>query len=125
MRHMTRVILTLAFEIGDKDRAKGEKGQELIRYNVNGVVLDDAAFKKLSTEVHFKKLKAKSGDSEEVFYVGRYPDVAGKQRDLIVRRGKVGRYENDQIVEKAATNRFYYEVLPNSKFASQIAERAN
>lgn len=113
-----------AFEMGESDGQKGEKGQALIRYNVNGIVIDEAAFEKLSSEVHFKKLKAKSGESEEVFYVGKYPDVVGKQRDLVVRRGKVGRYEGGEIVDSVDTGLFYYEVLPNSKFATQIVERA-
>ncbi len=112
------------FQMSDSDQRKGEKGQDLIRYNVNGIVLDDAAFEKLSEEVHFKTVKAKAGDSEERFHVGQYPDVAGKQRDLIVREGRVGVWENDAPAPTADTGLTYYEVLPNSKIAAQIAELA-
>ncbi|MDA0273562.1 MAG: hypothetical protein O3C68_09965, partial [Proteobacteria bacterium] len=80
-----------AYLLDESDGDDGEKGQKVLRYNVNGIVIDDAAFEKLQTEVHFRKLKAKSGLFEENFYVGQYPDVAGKQRDLVVREGRIGR----------------------------------
>jgi hypothetical protein len=110
------------FQLADDDRQKGEKGQELVRYNVNGIVLDDAAFEKLQKEVHFKRVKAKSGSGEEIFYIGLYPDVQGKQRDLVVRQGKVGVLKDENVDASAETGLSYYEVLPNSKFASQIVE---
>jgi hypothetical protein len=113
-----------ALLIADDQPDKGEKGQQLIRYNVNGIVIDDPAFEKLKKEVHFQRLKAKSGDHEENFYVGQYPDVFGKQRDLVVREGKVGTWQGDQVDFSVDTGRFYFEVLPNSKFASQIIELA-
>ncbi len=112
-----------AFLLEDGDSHKGEKGQHVLRYNVNGIVIDDAAFEKLQAEVHFRRLKAKSGDGEEVFFVGQYPDVMGKQRDLIVREGRVGVWK-DQTAHESDTGQHYYEVLPNSKFVGQIAELA-
>ena len=112
------------FQFQEDDRHRGEKGQELVRYNVNGILVDDAAFMKLTTECHFKRLKAKSGDNEEVFYVGEYPDVQGKTRDLVVREGKVGVLTDDGPQPGADTGLLYYEVLPNSKFAARIAELA-
>ena len=111
-----------AYLLDASDRLKGEKGQKVLRYNVNGIVIDDAAFEKLQTEVHFRDLKAKSGVVEESFYVGQYPDVAGKQRDIVVRQGRVGRWKDDGVVAGARTSQFFYEVLPNSKFASRIVE---
>ena len=114
-----------AYLLDDSEGVKADKGQKLLRYNVNGIVIDDAAFEKLQTEVHFRRLKAKSGLVEENFYVGQYPDVAGKLRDMVVREGRVGRYKGDAVVAGARTSQFFYEVLPNSKFANQIIELAN
>lgn len=108
------------FLLDDGDSQKGEKGQHQVRYNVNGIVIDDAAFKKLQTEVHFRRLKAKSGGDEEVFFVGQYPDVMGKQRDLVVREGQVGSWQAGSAHD-SDNNQHYYEVLPNTKFANQIA----
>jgi len=114
-----------AYLLDDSDGDNGEKGQKVLRYNVNGIVIDDAAFEKLQTEVHFRKLKAKSGLVEENFYVGLYPDVAGKQRDIVVREGRIGRWKGGAVVAGARTSQFFYEVLPNSRFASQIVELAS
>jgi hypothetical protein len=113
-----------ALQIADGDQQKGEKGQELIRYNVNGLVLDQPAFEKLQTEVHFRRMKAKSGETEETFYVGQYPDVLGKQRDLVVRQGQVGIWTGSAVDMTTDTGQVYYEVLPNSKFAHQIVDLA-
>lgn len=111
-----------AYLLDETDGAKGEKGQKVLLYNVNGIVIDDAAFEKLKSEVHFRKLNAKSGDVEERFYVGQYPDVAGKQRDIVVRKGRVGYWKDDAVVAGARTSQVFYEVLPNTRFANRIVE---
>ena len=111
-----------AYLLDQSDGAKGEKGQKVLLYNVNGIVIDDAAFEKLQTEVHFRKLKAKSGAVEESFFVGQYPDVGGKQRNIVVRQGRVGHWKDDAVVPGARTSQFFYEVLPNTKFANRIVE---
>lgn len=115
------------FNVGAFEMAEGQsdKGQELIRYNVNGIVLDDAAWEKLKSEVHFKRIQGKSGDETETFYVGQYPDIQGKERDLVVREGKVGVWRDDSIGSESGSGRFFYEVLPNNKFANQIVELAS
>ena len=112
------------FVMADDDKDKGEKGQALVRYNVNGIVIDDAAFVKLEKEVHFKRLKANSGGVEETFYVGQYPDVQGKQRDLVVRQGRVGRLKGDVIETDPDSDQIYFEVLSNTRFANQIVDLA-
>ncbi len=111
-------------QIAEGERQKGEKGQELIRYNVNGIVIDDAAMAKLSKEVHFKTLKARSGDHSETFHVGQYPDVQGKLRDIVVHEGRVGTWSETAIDRETDTGLKFYEVLPNSKFSAQIVELA-
>ncbi len=111
-----------ALRMADGEHQKGEKGQDLLRYNVNGIAIDEAAFEKLSSEVHFRKLTAKSGGVEESFFVGQYPDVLGKKRDIVIRQGKVGLWQPGSVPTSADTGRVYYEVLPNSKFSGQIAE---
>jgi len=58
--------------IADGESGKGEKGQHYVRYNVNGILIDDAAFKKLEDEISLKsvrmKLNGKQHDSDEVYY---------------------------------------------------------
>ena len=58
--HMDSVNVD-AFLLDESDGVKGEKGQKVLQHNVNGIVIDDAALTKLKSEVHFRKLNAKSG----------------------------------------------------------------
>ena len=45
----------------EDERDKGEKGQQMIRYNVNGILLENAAFSKLEKEVKLRKISANFG----------------------------------------------------------------
>ena len=110
-------------EIDEKDGQRGEKGQDFIRYNVNGMVLDLAAFKKLQSEIKLTPVRIKLDDVAESFHVGRYPDVTGKERDLLIRDGSVGIWRGEVVRGDDNSERFY-EVMPNSKFATQVMELA-
>ena len=112
-------------EIDEGDSARGEKGQDYIRYNVNGALLDDAAFTKLQSEISLTRIKVKLGDRSEAFYVGRFPDVNGADRDLIIRDGAVGVWKDDTVTLGSDASERFYEILPNSKFATQILDVAN
>ena len=107
-------------EIDDSDSSKGEKGQHLIRYNVNGILLDNAAFKKLKSEIKLTCINVKSRGKNETVYVGKFPDVQGKERHLVIRRGVVGLWRNDTALLNPGADAVFYEVLPNTKFANRV-----
>ncbi len=102
--------------------ADGDKGQRHLRYNLNGILLDTAAFKKLMTEIPLKKLRIKLGGEPETMFVGKFPDVQGKERELVIREGITGSYEQGQVVARQGEP--FYEVLPNSKLARQVLEHS-
>lgn len=103
----------------------GDKGQEYLRYNVNGILLDKAAFRKLSTEVNLKKLKVKVDRGMGTLYVGRFPDISGKERDIVIREGAVGSWQREKFRKGREGGPVFYEVLPHSsKLASQAVEAA-
>ena len=110
-------------DIADDEAEHGEKGQKQLRYNLNGVLLSTEAFKKLTSEIPLKKMKLKAGDATETMFVGRFPDVLGKERDLVIREGKVGVWQLGRMHPGDGSSVFY-EVLPNSKLASQVVEAA-
>ncbi|MCB1644605.1 MAG: hypothetical protein KDI36_04090 [Pseudomonadales bacterium] len=109
-------------EISEKDRERGEKGQQHIRYNVNGVALDDSAFRKLMSEIALKKLDVRLADHHETFYVGKFPDMQGKERELVIRQGYMHLWEDERIVRREDEKQVFYEVLPHSRLASQVLE---
>ncbi len=106
-------------EIGD-ELAKGEKGQSHIRYNVNGILLDGAAFKKLETEIKLTRINVKVDERNETVFVGKFPDVMGKERSLVIREGKVRLWQDDKVLDNPDSNQLFYEILPNSRFANQV-----
>ena len=120
-------------EIADGEFDKGEKGQDELRYNVNGILIDNESFSKLKSELRPKKIKVKVADGaktncsetyrSEIMFVCKFPDVAGKERELVIREGKVGLWRDGKICESPKQNTFY-EVLPNSKLNSQVLEVA-
>jgi hypothetical protein len=103
------------YKIDDSDAAKGEKGQLTIRYNVNGITIDDLAYAKLRTEVAFKTKALKINGTEHVFHVGQYPDINGRKKDIVVREGKIGLWKNDSILPLDGETQPYYEVVVNQK----------
>ena len=107
-------------EIDDSDEARGEKGQDHIRYNVNGILIDDAAFEKLKTEVKLTRLDVELQNKNETLYVGKFPDVQAKERHLVIREGKVGLWKDENAEEAYGSDAVFYEVLPNSKFANHV-----
>ncbi|MFT5101808.1 MAG: hypothetical protein ACI9HY_003944 [Planctomycetaceae bacterium] len=56
-------------------------------------------------------------------FVGRFPDILGKERDPVIREGRVGLWI-DGIVQPDRCDEPFFEVLPNSKLASQVVELA-
>ncbi|MFT5571079.1 MAG: hypothetical protein ACI9FB_000089 [Candidatus Azotimanducaceae bacterium] len=115
-------------EIADGELSKGEKGQNELRYNVNGILIDNASFSKLKSEVVIKRLKIKVDDKPETMFVCKFPDIAGKERELVIREGSVGLWKDDEVkvLSKNALTKdqFFYEVLTNSKLNSQVLEVA-
>ena len=107
-------------ELSRADRMRGEKGQEHIRYNVNGILLDTVAFQKLRSEIKLRKLNLRLAGQPVALYVGSYPDIDGKLRELVVREGKVRVWENDHVVDKSETGEVYHEIVTNSKINTQI-----
>ncbi len=108
--------------MSEDDSSRGEKGQTQVRYNLNGILMANDAFIKLKSEIQLKKVSIKVVDRSETMYVGRFPDVRGKERELVIREGIVGRWDGEQSTPGPEDGERYYEVLPNSKLASQVLE---
>lgn len=101
---------------------EGEKGQQFIRYNVNGILLDDAAFEKLGDEIVLKPVRMKLNGKQYLFHVGQYPDTNGRKKDLVIREGKVGIWKDSQIHEDPNGDEVYYEVVVNRKVIPLVLE---
>ena len=111
--------------IADGENEKGEKGQDFVRYNVNGILLDDVAFAKLKQEIPFKSLRMKLNGKEYLFHVGQYPDSTGRKKDLIIREGKIGLWRDGQIFDDPESDTSYFEVVVNRKVTPLVLENVS
>ena len=108
--------------IADGETGKGEKGQHFLRYNVNGINIDDASFAKLQTEIPLKTVKMKLNGKDYLFHVGTYPDVNGRKKDLVIREGKVGLWRDSEVHDDPDSDDPYYEVVVNRKVIPLVLE---
>ncbi|MFT6038272.1 MAG: hypothetical protein ACI9TP_001061, partial [Candidatus Azotimanducaceae bacterium] len=99
--------------------------QDQLRYNVNGILLTEDAFAKLKSEIKLQSVRVNLADGVHMMYVGKFPDVAGKMRELVVRQGRIKIWEDHSVLPATDTSGVFYEVLPNSKIASQVLEAAH
>ena len=108
--------------VADAETEKGEKGQHYMRYNVNGILIDQSAFKKLGDEISLQSIGMMLNGKQHTFHVGQYPDTNGRNKDLIIREGKVGLWRNSQIQEDTDGEESYYEVVVNRKVSTLVFE---
>ncbi len=106
-------------KIAEGEQTKGEKGQAFVRYNVNGVLLADPGFEKLKSEIRLKKYEMKFDGSLQTMFVGKFPDVNGKERDLVIRQGQIGLWKNERLT-RSKSDAVFYEVMPDSKVTSKV-----
>ena len=110
------------FGFDDDDKGKGEKGQQHIRYNVNGILLDNIGFEKLKNEIEMTRLTGQIEGKIVVFYFGEYQDTEGKKRNLVIREGQVGLWKDDGIHPHTVDEKFY-EVVTNPKITAGIQRK--
>jgi hypothetical protein len=114
------------YAIPATDGLRGEKGDERLRYNVNGVELEPAAFVKLGTEITLQELEVRlPGDDRATrFYAGTFPDTQGIAHPLLVREGIVRVFERSDPQQGAPTADRFYELVTSDVVAAAVAEAA-
>ncbi|MGI9303555.1 MAG: hypothetical protein ACR2RB_12725 [Gammaproteobacteria bacterium] len=111
----------VSMEEGETD----QKGQTQLRYNVNGVLLSSAAFKKLETEIVLTSYSLRlHGESEPVtLHRGSYPDAQGKMRMLLIRAGKIGIWRDNRREALPVRDELFYELVTNTTLLAQLKKR--
>lgn len=119
----TKIFSVDVLAYDDEERDKGEKGQQLIRYNVNGILLENAAFAKLEKEVKLKKINVSFDGHQELLHYGLYKDVEGGRHDIVIREGRVGIWKQETIIRGDENAEPYYEVVTNGKVISMLRDK--
>ena len=100
----------------------GEDGQ-LLRYNVNGIELEEAAFKKLSQEIDLNVVNLsipEAGRDKVKVYTGIFPTKSGKYQRLIIREAHIPQLDIVTLNVGRVTAKRYYEVCTNPAFYEKV-----
>ena len=101
------------------ERVEGHGSETLVRYNLNGIELDAAAFAQLNVEISLRRL-CRGGDKPATIYAGRCPDTGGETHGLVVRERLVKLWIGRKLVEAGDEGRRYYEVVSDPKLIERI-----
>lgn len=92
-----------------------DSGDNLLRYNVNGIELDPVAFPKLKQELALRKVASVTFPEyspNSVFYIGSYPDKTGFLQLLVVREATVRQWIGNEVSSSEDTQgRVFYEII--------------
>ncbi|MGC2321731.1 MAG: hypothetical protein WA463_03780 [Terriglobales bacterium] len=105
----------------------GDPEEFLVRYNIGGVHLDEAAFQKLRQEISLRtdnlELPMIWGPESVRLYSGMVPLPSGGFQKLVIREGRVARIDPRTFTLKRWTDRRYYEACTSAEIYEHL-ERA-
>jgi len=85
----------------------------LLRYNVNGIELNEAGFRKLAQEIDLKPFYGDIPDlhlKKVRLYTGKFPTKSGRYQRLVLREADVPAVNPKDLSQLHLTHRKYYEV---------------
>ena len=88
-----------------------------LRYNVNGIELNEAGFHKLAQEIDLKQYYGDIPDLrlEKVrLYTGKFPTKSGRYQRLVLREADIPAVRNEDLSKVGFTHRKYYEVCTSA-----------
>lgn len=112
------------YEIPEGDPLRGEKGEVHLRYNLNGIELDEDGFFKLQTELTMQEVEIQlpGDDTTTSFYVGRYPDLKGALHRVVVRQGRIRLLDKEHPRFGLPTADVFYEVVTDEELLHLVVQ---
>jgi hypothetical protein len=115
------------FQTVEDSDTGGQPDEFLMRYNIGGINLSEAAFKKLQQEIsldlHEIRLPAVWDDGAVRLYTGVVPVGPGIFHDLVLREARIPHVESSTLQLKEWTERRYYEVCTDEEVRAFAASR--
>jgi hypothetical protein len=96
-----------------------------IRYNVKGIQLSAKGFKKLSKEIHLKRIECvipEFGKDPLILHTGKFPTFAGNYQRLVIREAAIPEVSLKDLSVIGQTENIYYEVCTNQKLYAQAKQ---
>ncbi len=102
----------------------GQKAEKDLVYNLNGIILEPVAFKKLTQELKLRRIDNPILEyPNSRLHAARFVDCDGQSRALIVREAPVQVYDPDDAPFDApfAKGRHFYEVVYDPRILQQLS----
>jgi hypothetical protein len=118
-----------SFKAVEDEDTGGNPDEFLLRYNIGGIHLNEAAFQKLRAEISLQAYDLQVPmiwqKSSVRVYAGLVPLGQGSFHHIIVREGLVTHVDPRDFSFKNVTDRHYYEVCTHPKIYQAIEAVAN
>ena len=119
----TQAFNLYVYETGkDKDNALSDD-EIILRYNVNGIELNEAGFQKLTAEINLKPMNCLVPELQRepiIIHTGKFPLVTGTFQRLILREDWVQELRPGDLKMLGKVNRKYYEVCTHDGLKKYI-----
>lgn len=113
-----------AFKTVEDSATGGEPNEFLLRYNIGGIHMNEAAFKKLRAEISLKAYDVRVpmiwNEAMVRVYSGSVPLGQGVFHPLIVREGRIAHVDPSDFSLRHMTDQPYYEVCVNHRLYAAI-----
>lgn len=106
------------FQTDDEKNNNDSTDDLFIRYNVNGIELNEEGFEKLSCEIDLKPLQGNFNDAIKLksnFYTGKLPTKSGYYQRLLIREARIPVIDPSTCEIKSLSPHKYYEVCTHPK----------
>ncbi|HEY1937326.1 MAG TPA: hypothetical protein VGJ33_05295 [Candidatus Angelobacter sp.] len=118
-----------SFKSVEDENTGGNPDEFLLRYNIGGIHINEAAFQKLSGEISLQAYDLKVPmiwqKSTVRVYAGVVPVGQGSFHQIILREGCIAHVDARDFSFKNFTDRYYYEVCTNPKIYQAIESVSN
>ena len=111
------VFQVYSVQIGGNESPDSGVEELRLNYNVGGICLSEAAFRKLQQEIALRSWNADfTGpwlDKQREFFAGTVPLANGRFRRIVIRKSRIAQVDVRDLSILRWTDRYYYEVCAN------------
>ncbi len=113
-----------SFKTVDDEDTGGNPDEFLLRYNIGGIHINEAAFRKLRSEISLQAFDVQVpmiwNKTAVRIYAGMVPVGQGSFHQIIIREGRIAHVDARDFSLKQITDRNYYEVCTHPKIYQAI-----
>ncbi|HXB21845.1 MAG TPA: hypothetical protein VNV88_10705 [Candidatus Solibacter sp.] len=124
LAHLDLRFNVFSFKTVEDDDTGGNPDEFLLRYNIGGIHINEAAFQKLRTEISLQSHDLELPliwDTRKVrLYSGVVPIGQGLFHKIVVREGVIAHIDARDLTLKRFTDRRYYEVCTNAEIYKAV-----